>query len=109
MIDPGTGDETLRGAMDGYGACEALEHAFGDEAPRIKVPSGGHDVVPDSWTQDGILFGFDPTSGSLLIINPADGTPVRWDCALQSVDCKAIVFTTQQRDPFRDALDPRGD
>jgi hypothetical protein len=99
-IDLETGDEERVGEIGGYTKCEALEHAFGDSEPRIKVPLEGHAVVPDSWTQDGILFGFDDDADAFLIIDSHTGHAVQWVCSFQTIDCEGLVFTTQQRDPF---------
>jgi hypothetical protein len=93
-------DETLIGQMSDYTKCEALEWAFGDNEPRIKVPEEGHDVVPDSWTMNGILFGFDDDADAFLIINADDGDAIRYECAFQTIDCEGLVFTTRTRDTY---------
>jgi hypothetical protein len=108
-IDLGTGDEARVGNIGSYTKCEALEHAFGDSDPRIKVPLEGHEVVPDSWTQDGILFGFDDDADALLIINRGSGSAVEWVCSFRTIDCEGLVFTTQQRDPFGPIVASAGD
>jgi hypothetical protein len=108
-IDLDSGEENRVGAIGSYTKCEALEHAFGDTEPRIKVPLEGHEVVPDSWTQDGILFGFDDDADALLIINRANGATVEWVCSFRTIDCEGLVFTTQHRDPFGPIVACAGD
>ena len=106
-IDVAAGTETLIGTV-GDDEIEALEHAFGNVEPRIKVPLVGANVVPDSWTKDGILFGF--SDDVLMIINPSNGAAVEWDCSLASgFDCEGLVFTTRQRDPFGPIVASAGD
>ena len=108
-IDLATGDEDLVGNIGSYNKVEALEHAFGDAEPRIKVPLEGHEVVPDSWTQDGILFGFDDDSDAFIIIGTQTGHTVEWVCSFRTIDCEGLVFTTQQRDPFGPIVASAGD
>ncbi len=108
-IDRATGDEDLVGSMSGYTKCEALEMGLGDNEPRIKVPGDGPSVVPDSWTQGGIMFGFDDDADALLIIDPASGNAVQWPCSFQTIDCEGLVFTTRTRDPFGPIVASAGD
>jgi hypothetical protein len=108
-IDLATGDEDRVGKVGSYAKIEALEHAFGDYEPRIKVPLEAHDVVPDSWTQDGIMFGFADDADALLIIDAQTGHSVRWVCAFQTIDCEGLIFTTQQRDPYGPIVASSGD
>jgi len=98
-LDTGEEDEVEHLADDAsYGA---LEHAFGDFEPRIKVPSsGGSPVVPDSWTQGGIMFAFNVSDNRLEIVNPGDGNRINWACSLASIDCQGLAFTTRLRDPY---------
>ena len=95
-IDPASGSETLIDDVNGYDNTEALEWAFGDNLPRIDCTP----TVPASWTLDGVLFSFDDDKDSLLILNPANGDAIRYDCSFQTIDCEGLVFTTQFRDSF---------
>ncbi len=99
-IDLETGVQTEVSEMDVDARYEALEHAFGDLSPRIKVPSSGATVVPDAWTMGGILFGYDVEERSLVIINPADGTVVPWASSLPPLYIEGLAFTTTARDIF---------
>ena len=100
-IDRNTGVETEVGQISDDATYGALEHAFGDFETRIKVPSrGGQDVVPDSWTTDGIMFAFNVTDNRLQIVNPGNGQSVEWACSLQAIDCQGLAFTTRMRDPY---------
>ena len=97
-IDLDTGVQTKISEMDDDARFEALEHAFGDVSPRIKVPSSGATVVPDAWTMGGILFGYDVEQHTLVIMNPADGTVVPWATSLPPLHIKGLAFTTTARD-----------
>lgn len=108
-IDRATGDEDEVGEITDDATFGALEHAFGDFEPRIKVPSGGHAVVPDSWTADGIMFAYDVTEKKLRIINPHNAHNVDWACTLEAVDCEGLAFTTRLRDPYEAILGAAGD
>ncbi|MHC5006700.1 MAG: hypothetical protein ACYTGF_04990 [Planctomycetota bacterium] len=108
-IDRETGQESSVGELDGYSQVEALEYAFGDGDPRIKIAMVGHDVVPDSWTMSGVLFGFADDQDALLIINAQNGQSVRWECSFQTVDCEGLVFTTQTSDPWGPIVATAGD
>jgi hypothetical protein len=108
-IDPDSGAESLIGDLGGYRKVEALEYAFGDEECRIKIPLEGHEVVPDSWTMVGVLFGFADDEDALLIINAETAESVRWECSFRTIDCEGLVFTTQQRDPFGPIVAGAGD
>lgn len=108
-IDLDNFDEDLVGDLGGYSKVEALEFAFGDGDPRIKVPLVGHDVVPDSWTMGGIMFGFSGDQDALLIIHAADADSVQWECSFQTIDCEGLVFTTVTRDPFGPIVNTVGD
>ncbi len=100
-IDRNTGVETEVGEISDDATYGALEHAFGDFEPRIKVPSsGGQDVVPDSWTTDGIMFAFNVTDNRLQIVNPGNGQSVNWSCSLEDIDCQGLAFTTRLKDPY---------
>jgi len=99
-IDLSSGNETRVGQMASFTKCEALEFAFGDDETRIKVPNDGADPVPDSWTDDGILFGFDDDADAFLIINMATGDAVQWFAAFQTIDCEGMAFTTKTRDAW---------
>lgn len=104
-IDRATGDEDRVGTITDDAIYGALEHAFGDLDPRIKVPSsGGQAVVPDSWTMDGIMFAFNVTDRRLQVINPSKGDPIAWPCSLQSVACEGLAFTTRNQDPYQSIL-----
>ena len=98
-IDPGTGTETRIGAISDADV-GSVANVIGDEELRIKVPSQGDGVVPDSWTMEGILFGYSDTDDALMIIQPSKGKAVEWPCSFQTVDFKGMVFTTQLRDPY---------
>jgi hypothetical protein len=108
-IDPDSGEEDDVGELDGYLRVGALEYAFGDGDPRIKIPMVGHDVVPDSWTMSGVLFGYAGDQNALLIINAQNGQSVQWECSFQTVDCEGMVFTTQKADPWGPVVNSRGD
>ena len=95
-IDPVAGTVSLIGEH-AYQNVEALEYAFGDYDPQIEVPG-----VPDQWTADGVLFGFSDTS--LLILNPATGEAVEYDCPVDTTDCEGMVFLTEQSDPVYHVL-----
>jgi hypothetical protein len=79
----------------GFDKIEALEWAYGDSVDRIDGAVFG---VPPAWTQNGILFGFDDDTDSLLILNPANGDSQRIICSFQTIDCEGMVFTTKWRD-----------
>jgi hypothetical protein len=81
VIDPASGSETKLGDF-AYDKVEALEYAFGDDAPTIDATDAG---VPAAWTAQ---------------INPADGDAVDYDCTFSTVDCEGLVFTTKWSDPF---------
>jgi hypothetical protein len=100
LIDLSSGTETRVGQMASFTKCEALEFAFGDEESRIKIPNEGEEVVPDSWTDDGILFGFDDDADALLIINMVTGDAVQWFCSFATIDCEGMAFTTSRRDAW---------
>ncbi|MHC4421680.1 MAG: hypothetical protein ACYS1E_13920 [Planctomycetota bacterium] len=108
-IDPVDEVEELVGDIDGFTKIEALEYAFGDGDPRIKIPLVGHDVVPDSWTMDGVLFGFADDQDALLIMNAGTGEVVQWECSFQTIDCEGLVFTTEMRDPWGPIVNTVGD
>ncbi len=108
-IDPRDQDETSIGELGGYTKLEALEYAFGDGEPRIKIPLVGHDVVPDSWTASGVLFGFAGDEEALLIINANNGHIVQWECSFQTIDCEGLVFTTNSADPYGPIVNTAGD
>lgn len=100
-IDLSTGEEAEVKDLAADARYGALEHAFGDFEPRIKVPSGGGSpVVPDSWTQGGIMFAFNVSDNRLEIVNPDNGNRVNWACSLASIDCQGLAFTTRMRDPY---------
>ncbi len=100
VIDLPSGNETKVGQMASFTKCEALEFAFGDDEARIKIPNEGAEVVPDSWTDDGILFGFDDDADAFLIINMATGDAVQWFCSFATIDCEGMAFTTKRRDAW---------
>ena len=97
-IDPVAGTVSLIGEH-AYLNVEALEYAFGDYDPQIDVPG-----VPDEWTADGVLFGFSDTSNAMLILNPATGEAVEYDCPIDTTDCEGMVFLTEQSDPVYHVL-----
>lgn len=100
-IDRNTGAEAEVEDLTDDARYGALEHAFGDFEPRIKVPSvGGQNVVPDSWTEDGIMFAFNISDNRLQIVNPNNGSLVNWSCSLQDIDCEGLAFTTKLKDPY---------
>jgi len=105
IIEPNPSDiydqtETKVARIGNYGKCEALEFAFGDDSARIKVPNGGSSVVPDSWTADGGLFGFDDDRDAFLIINPSTGAAVEWPSSFNTIDAEGFAFTTRNRDSW---------
>jgi len=108
-IDPENQEEELVGEIDGFTKLEALEYAFGDGDPRIKIPLVGHDVVPDSWTMDGVLFGFADNQDALLIMNAGTAQVVQWECSFQTIDCEGLVFTTETSDPWGPIVNTVGD
>ncbi|MHC4217151.1 MAG: hypothetical protein ACYSU7_01725 [Planctomycetota bacterium] len=108
-IDPVTGEEDPVGELSGFTKVEALEHAFGDGDPRIKIPMVGHEVVPDSWTMSGVLFGFADDEDALLIIHANSGNTVQWECSFQTIDCEGLVFTTRAVDPYGPIVNTAGD
>ncbi|MHC4304129.1 MAG: hypothetical protein ACYS15_00510 [Planctomycetota bacterium] len=108
-IDPISQDESSIGQFDGYTKLEALEYAFGNGDPRIKIPMMGHDVVPDSWTMSGVLFGFADDDDALLIINAQNADNVQWQCSFQTINCEGLVFTTQAADPYGPIVNTAGD
>ncbi|MHC4588033.1 MAG: hypothetical protein ACYTAQ_01555 [Planctomycetota bacterium] len=108
-IDPQEQDESSLGELDGYTKLGALEYAFGDGDPRIKIPLVGQDVVPDSWTMSGVLFGFADNEDALLIINANNGQNVQWECSFQTITCEGLVFTTVTADPYGPIVNTRGD
>ncbi len=93
-IDPEAGTVTMIGDH-GYGDVEALEYAMGDAAPQIDVPG-----VLASWTVAGALIAFSEDADAMLIINPATGEAVEYECAVSETEFKGIVFLTQLTDPF---------
>ncbi|MHC4101081.1 MAG: hypothetical protein ACYSW1_09420 [Planctomycetota bacterium] len=108
-IDLESGEESLVGDLGEYRKVEALEYAFGDEESRIKIPLEAQDVVPDSWTMAGVLFGFADDEDALLIINAETGQSVPWACSFQTIDCEGLVFTTKTLDPFGPIVAGAGD
>ena len=78
-----------------YGDVEALEYAIGDADPQIDIPG-----VSASWTVAGALVAFSEDADTMLIINPATGEAVGYECAVSETDFKGIVFLTQLTDPF---------
>lgn len=97
-IDQETGGQTRIGAMNDNALYEAMEHAFGDLSPWIKVPSSGATVVPDAWTMGGILFGYDVEERTLVIMNPANGIAIPWANSLPPLHIEGLAFTTRARD-----------
>lgn len=89
------GNENFIANVNGYNKVEAMEWAFGDNTNQVDCSA-----VPPSWTVNGILFGFDDDKDALMIINPANGDTVRYNCAFQTIDCEGMVFTTQFRDSY---------
>jgi hypothetical protein len=80
----------------GYGKIEALEWAYGDLGARIYTSPH----APDSWSENGVLFGFDDDTDSLLIFNPSTGESRKVEASFQTIDCEGLVFTTQFRDAY---------
>jgi len=95
-IDPGAGTEKKLGNLD-YEKVEALEYAFGDGAPTIDATEAG---VPAAWTANGVLFGFDDDSNALMLMDPATGKAVDYNCSFSTVDCEGLIFTTKNSDPY---------
>ena len=75
---------------------EALQYAFGDNEPRIQATP----YVPASWTQEGIRFGFSPSSNTFLILRPSNGAATQYSCAFDMIDVEGLVFVTQRNDPL---------
>ena len=65
--------------------------------------------MPDSWTEDGVLFGFSDNYDALLIIDASTGHSVKWNCSFATIDCEGLVFTTHQRDLWGTIISPGGD
>jgi hypothetical protein len=95
-IDPAAGTEKKLGDLD-YSKVEALEYAFGDGAPTIDAMAAG---APAAWTADGVLFGFDDDDNALMLMDPATGQAVDYNCAFATVDCEGLIFTTKSQDPY---------
>lgn len=74
---------------------EALEYAYGDYDPQVQVPG-----VPPAWTADGALFGFSDDTDTVLVLNPATGQAVEYQCALDASDIEGMVFMTEMNDPY---------
>ena len=98
-VDGGT--ETLLGGA-GFDKVEALEFAFGDNAPQIDATP----YVPSSWTQNGILFAFDDDADAFMIMDPLTGNSAEYTCAFEAQDCEGLVFVTTKYDPLHDLLKP---
>jgi hypothetical protein len=88
--------ETKLRTLTGVTACRALEFAFGEYEPRIMTAP----AAPDDWSANGILFGFDDTSNTLLIIDPVTGNSRAYPCAIDSMDFEGMVFVTKNTDAF---------
>ncbi len=73
-----------------FGKTEALEYAFGDNAPEVTMPG-----IPASWTADGVLFAFSDDRDQLLVLNPANGDAHAYPGTFPMVDCEGIVFVTK--------------
>ena len=99
MIDPLAGTNTRIGEHD-YDDVEALEFAFGDNAPQIDVPG-----VPQEWTENGILFGASDEVNSILILNPATGEAMPFGMPFATPDWEGMVFMTKLTDPYRVILE----
>ena len=95
-IDLMAGTETKLGDFD-YEKVESLEYAFGDGAPTIDATAAG---VPAAWTANGLLLAFDDDSDALMLVNPANGDAVNYNCSFTTVDCEGLVFTTKNSDPY---------
>ncbi len=95
-IDLATGTETKLGNFH-YDKVEALEYSFGDNAAKVDATAAG---VPAAWTAQGLLFGFDDDSNALMILDPATGDGVNYNCAFSTVDCEGLVFMTKNTDPY---------
>jgi hypothetical protein len=74
---------------------EALEYAYGDYDPQVEVPG-----VPPAWTAGGALFGFSDETDTVLVLNPATGDAVEYECALDASDLEGMVFMTEMNDPY---------
>ena len=97
-------DATTPVGQHAYSDVEALEFAFGDGEPGIDVPG-----VPPDWTAGGVLFGYSDSANSMVIINPANGQAVAYECAIDWNDFEGIVFMTELRDPFGPIVASVGD
>ena len=78
-----------------YDDVEALEYAFGDNAPQIEIEG-----LSSDWTDDGVLFGFSDHDNAVLILNAETGQAIQFDCAVDTTDCEGMVFLTEQSDPM---------
>ncbi len=95
-INPVTGTEAVVGVMSGSNLkIEALEWAFGDYDPRIVGVPG----VPGPWTADGVLFAFSDITDTFMVVNPATGAWVPYDCAFKVTDAEGLTFFTWRTDP----------
>jgi len=92
-IDPFADSETHLGTADFYNV-EALEFAFGNDAPAVEIP----DLDPAFWT-NGVLFGFSDDDDTLMIFNVATGEARPYASALALADIEAFTFVTMQSDP----------
>ena len=95
-INPVTGAEAVVGDMSIDNLkIEALEWAFGDYDPRIVGVPG----VPGPWTADGALFAFSDITDTFMVVNPATGAWVAYDCAFKVTDAEGLTFFTWRTDP----------
>jgi hypothetical protein len=80
---------------NGHEEIEALEYAYGDYDPQVEVPG-----IPASWTASGVLLGFSDADDAVLILNPATGEAVEYQCAIDATDIEGMVFMTEMNDPY---------
>jgi hypothetical protein len=99
-IDLYTGAETPIGTQTLAGHLAALEVGIGDFGERIHSAP----LVPDSWGQNGVLFGFDPEDNAVLVLDTATGKARRIPCSFENIDVDAIVVFTRTTDSWGEVV-----
>ncbi len=94
-IDPAASPALTRIGAHTFGNVKSLEYAFGDAAAAIDLPG-----VPAGWTADGAQFGFSDDFNTLIVVNPATGAAIGYQCPLNTADCEGMVFLTELSDPY---------
>ena len=94
-INPATGVEAVIGQMSTLNLkVEALEWAFGESDPKIVIPG-----VDETWTENGVLFAFSDDTDTFMVVNPATGEWVPYNCAFEATDAEGLAFFTWWSDP----------